>query len=106
MIESDCLGHPHDVQLPFSACHTKAVTVLQQNLWPGSPVNPQMSPDMRLVALIRKSLLEAHVSLQAFCSSVKHAVSLVTESKVNMYHVLVSEYAAVFRQFSYDTAHF
>lgn len=61
-------GSQHDIMASFCGCKSKPEILVENGLWPSSPVNPTIAFDIRYVELARLLLLEADVSLQKFCS--------------------------------------
>ena len=57
--------------MEFSQCISDSATLLKLHLWPGSPTKPKVAFHFNFMDHAEKFLLESHVSLHKFCSSVE-----------------------------------
>ena len=65
------VGRQHLKQLEFCQCVSDAATLVKLQLWPGSPAKPKVAFHFNLMDLAEKFLLESHLSLHKFCSSIE-----------------------------------
>ena len=65
------VGRQHLKQVEFCQCVSDAATLVKLQLWPGSPAKPKVAFHFNLMDLAEKFLLESHVSLHKFCSSIE-----------------------------------
>ena len=65
------VGRQHLKQVEFCQCLSDAATLVKLQLWPGSPAKPKVAFHFNLMDLAEKFLLESHVSLHKFCSSIE-----------------------------------
>ena len=65
------IGLEHKVQFISCGCESLAVTMTRAELWPATPTNPRCAFTFALLDWAEALLLEAQVSLQDFCKSLK-----------------------------------
>ena len=64
-------GMEHKLQFFPCGCEPLAVTMTRAKLWPASSTNPRFAFTFALLDWAEACLLEAHVSLQDFCNTLK-----------------------------------
>ena len=58
-------------KVQFCKCVNDCATLVKFQLWPGSPSKPKVAFHFNFMDLAEKFLLESHVSLHKFCSSIE-----------------------------------
>jgi hypothetical protein len=62
-------GRQHDVFVPFCPCESRAMTLYRCGLWPASPKEPVAALHLDFMKLCRVMLLESHVSVSGFATT-------------------------------------
>ena len=65
----------HEQAVEVCKCEDEGATFVRFGLWPASTENTRVAFEMSLLDLQRVLQLEAHVSLYAFCKTLKHLTS-------------------------------
>ena len=65
-------GKQHEEIVELCDCEKEGATFVRYGLWPASPQHPKVGFQLSLLELQRVLLMEAHVSLYAFCKTLSH----------------------------------
>ncbi|XP_059157024.1 uncharacterized protein LOC131941662 [Physella acuta] len=71
LIIVDQKGREHIRKIMFCSCEEQPVTLLKLGLWAGSPMIPKVAYHVELFVQMRSLLLEGHVPIKTFCSSLE-----------------------------------
>ena len=84
------IGLEHKVQFISCACEPLAVTMTRAELWPAMPTNPRCAFSFALLDWAEALLLEAQVSFQDFCNTLKFRCPFFsTKVELIMFYYLI-----------------
>ena len=83
------IGNQHKVGIEVCSYEPEAITFLQYNLWPATPLSPSLAFDFEFLELLDVLILECCIGVQGFCHSIDTKLGRKVSRKVSLLYRFV-----------------